>query len=594
MANTEHDTEHDITRNAQDSLTRECNSHPDSFHHDESMTVAASNGGLIHTTSAAHGDRFERKLWKVREGVWCLVGNGLSNQTFVEGPGGLIAIDTGECNEEMQYALDAISAETDLPVVAVIYTHFHYVGGTQAVVDRVAGEIPIWSHAGVVGNRRRQGSEVGPVSRSGLIHQFGITLPSDGPDALVNVGLGLAFRNAEHAPFTEGFVEPTNTFDTPTTVTIAGLRVEFTPAPSDADDSVTIWFPELSLCVNNIVWPVLFNVFPIRGEEYRDPRGLLNGLDHIIELGAEHLVGAHGPPINGPANIENEVTRSRDAIQFMWDQTVRGINKGMTLGELTEAVQLPSLYAESYLQTQFYGVVEHHVRQIHAGLRGWFDGDEAALFPVPPAERATKMIAGFGGADAVRAQVDAALASDDVRWAIEMATWLVRSPEVDQAHEGADRARLASALRAVARRTTAANVRNWCLVRARHLDGIDSTDRFHSHRFSVSQVAVAPVGDTLATIRVMLDPTACAGVDRHLTVDADGDRAGLHVRRSVAVPTSGRPDGLRLSLTKSSWAALMAGKATLSETLTADDVTVSDAAAVTEFLRWFEHRPFHS
>jgi alkyl sulfatase BDS1-like metallo-beta-lactamase superfamily hydrolase len=591
------DTDHVITHTTRAAPATQHRSHPDSFHHDDSMTVVASNGGLIHRTSAAHGQRFERKLWKVRDGVWCLVGNGLSNQTFVEGPEGLIAIDTGECNEEMQYALDAVTAETDTPVVAVIYTHFHYVGGTQAIVDSAqtgeGREIPIWSHAGVVGNRRRQGSEVGPVSRAGLIHQFGITLPAEGPDALVNVGLGLGFRNAEHAPFTEGFVEPTNTFATPTTAMIAGLQVDFTPAPSDADDSVTIWFPELSLCVNNIVWPVLFNVFPIRGEEYRDPRGLLNGLDHIIELGAEHLVGAHGPPLNDAADIEREVTRSRDAIQFMWDQTVRGINKGMTLGELTEAVQLPSLYAESYLQAQLYGVVEHHVRQIHAGLRGWFDGDEATLFPVPPAERATKMIAGFGGAEGVRTQVDAALADDDVRWAIEMAMWLVRAPDADQATSDADRARLADGLRIIARRTTAANVRNWCLVRARHLDGTESTDRFHAHRFSVGQVMAAPVGDTLATLRVMLDPTKCNDINLHLTVEADGDRAGLHVRHGVAVPTSGRPDGLSVSLPKQAWAALIAGKSTLSEVLASADVASSDAAAVIEFLRWFEHRSFH-
>jgi glyoxylase-like metal-dependent hydrolase (beta-lactamase superfamily II) len=252
--------------------------------------VAAPNGGLAHRASVAHGERFERKLWKVRDDVWCMVGNGLSNQTFIEGPEGLIAIDTGECVEEMQYALNAVAEQTNAQVTEVIYTHFHYVGGTAAVPG-AGSSVPIWSHAGVVGNRERNGSEVGPVARSGLIHQFGITLPDGGPDALVNVGLGTSFRNAEHRPFTEGFIEPTNTFTEPTQATIAGLRVEFTPAPSDADDSVNIWFPDLEVCVNNIVWPVLFNVFAIRGEEYRDPRVLLRGLDHVASLGAEHLVG---------------------------------------------------------------------------------------------------------------------------------------------------------------------------------------------------------------------------------------------------------------------------------------------------------------
>ena len=561
---------------------------PASFHPDDGFTVEAANGGLIHSASAEHGERFARKLWKVCDGVWCMVGNGLSNQTFVEGPGGLIAIDTGECNEEMRFALAAVAAETDSPVVAVIYTHFHYVGGTQAVTDLV-GDVPIWSHRGVAGNRQRNSSEVGPVARSGLVHQFGITLPAEGPDALVNVGLGLSFRNAAHAPFTEGFLYPTDTFDTPTTASIAGLIVEMTPAPSDADDSITIWFPELSVCINNIVWPVLFNVFPIRGEEYRDPGGLLVGLDHIATLGAEHLVGAHGPPISGTDTVLNEVLRSRDAIQFMWDQTVRGINKGLTLGELTEAVQLPDFYADSYLQTQFYGVVEHHVRQIHAGLRGWFDGDEAALFPVPPVERATKLVDGFGGAQAVRNKIAEANESNDIRWAIEMATWLIR---LESAGDD-DRAQLADLLRVVARRTTAANIRNWCLVRARHLDGTADTDRFHAHRFSLAQVEQAPVSDVLATVRVMLNPMMCGDVDQQLTIEVSGDRAGLHVRRGVAVPTTGSHDGLQLSTSTALWAALMANKTGLTAILAAPETEVSNRDSVSEFLSWFEHRSFN-
>ena len=313
------------------------------------------------------------------------------------------------------------------------------------------------------------------------------------------------------------------------------------------------------------------------------------GLDHIATLGAEHLVGAHGPPLSGADTVSNEVLRSRDAIQFMWDQTVRGINKGLTLGELTEAVQLPDLYAESYLQTQFYGVVEHHVRQIHAGLRGWFDGDEAALFPVPPAERATKLVGGFGGAEAVRDKIAEATESNDIRWAIEMATWLIRLESAD--HD--DRAQLAGLLRMVARRTTAANIRNWCLVRARHLDGTADTDRFHAHRFSLAQVEQAQVADVLATVRVMLDPTLCGDVDQQLTIEVSGDRAGLHVRRGVAVPTTGSDEGLQLSTSTTLWAALMANKADLTGVLAAPETTASDSAAVTEFLSWFEHRSFH-
>ena len=82
------------------------------FHHDDSMTIAAANGGLAHRDSVAHGHRFERRLHAVTDHVWCMVGNGLSNQTFVAAPDGLIVIDTGESNEEMAAALEAVRAHT--------------------------------------------------------------------------------------------------------------------------------------------------------------------------------------------------------------------------------------------------------------------------------------------------------------------------------------------------------------------------------------------------------------------------------------------------------------------------------------------------
>jgi alkyl sulfatase BDS1-like metallo-beta-lactamase superfamily hydrolase len=558
---------------------------PASFHADDSLTGTAPNGGLARREMVEHTERFERRLWQVTDGVWCMVGNGLSNQTFVEGPEGLIVIDTGESIQEMAAALADVRAFTDTPIVGVVYTHFHYVGGTQALIDAGApADVPIWSHSKVLSNRSRQAGEVGPISRNGLIHQFGILLPDDGPDALTGAGIGRAFRNAEHAPFTEGFLPPTDTFDVPTTITLAGLTIEMTPAPSDADDSVTLWFPDLGVCVNNLMWPALFNVFAIRGEEYRDPRVLLTGFDHLLSLGAEHLVGTHGPPISGVDRITAELTRSRDAIQFLWDQTVRGINKGLVHGELIEFVQLPELYGESYFQTQHYGLVEHHTRQIHIGLRGWFDGDEAALFPLPTAERASRLVEGFGGEDAVRTQADEALADDDVRWALELSSWLVRRPDAEQP----DRDRLAEVLRTIARRTTSANVRNWCLTRARHLDGTMNTDRFHRHRVPPDHAMTAPVSDLVHVLRVTLDPSRCAGIERRLAVEFPDGTAGLHVRNGVAVPTDGAVADATLTIGRGSWADLFNGRRSLDDLLASGDASTSDDAVVTEWWSWFD------
>lgn len=557
-----------------------------SFDPDPSVVITDERGQRTHRQSLEQTQRTSRRFYSVRPGVWCLVGNGLSNQTFIEGPEGVIAIDTGESVEEMTAALKDLRAHTQAPVVAVIYTHFHYVGGTRAVFIEAGHDVPIHGHERIAVNLARVASEIAPAYSSGLIHQFGLRLPADGPDGVVNMGLGVHFRNPEHAPFTPGHIPVTHPFRGGETLTLAGLRVEVTHAPSDADDSVTLWFPEIGVCVNNIVWPVLFNIFAIRGEEYRDPQGLLAGIDHVLGLGAEHLIGAHGPPLSGAGDIRARTTRYRDSIQFLWDQTVRGMNRGLTADQMAHAIRLPAACDDDYLTTEFYGVAEHHVRQIAAGVRGWFDGDPARLFALEPAERAGRLVEGFGGPAAVHARVATARGENDLRWALELASWL--SGRADA--EAADHRLLADVLRDIGYRTTAANIRNWCLTKARDLDGTANLDRLREHRLRQAQLlALGPRG-ALHLLRVLLDPARVDGLDLHIGfVFSDAPGAGLHVRNGVSVATDGARPGPTVSTSFADLAALLGGQGTLSAAVAEGKVRIEgDADAVLRALSAYD------
>ena len=560
---------------------------PASFSADPSVPTTGPRGQVAHPQHIDHTAQFERHVHKVRDGVWSIVGNGLSNQNFVEGPDGLIAIDTGESIQEMQWSLDAMAAETDASVVAVIYTHSHYVGGTEAIAG--AGDtVPVWGHERIASNREHTGMELSASATRGAVHQFGLLMDTDGPDGLVNVGLGESFRRADHAPHQVGFVPPTQVIgDEPVSATIAGLRVEFTHAPSDADDSVTIWFPELATAIHNVAWPALFNVFAIRGEPYRDPRLLVDGMDHLLSLDAEHLVCAHGLPLSGRDDIRHEVTLHRDAVQFLWDQTCRAVNKDLTVSEIAAKVQLPEIFSTARITAQNYGIAEHHVRQIHHGLVGWFDGDEAQLFPLPSAERANRLVAGFGGADEVRRQAQAALAEHDLRWAAELGGWLTRRDDAT----ADDRALLASIMRRIGQGSTSANVRNWCITRARELEGSLDLDRFRSHVFARGAVLDANPAPSVRAARVLIDPERAAGVDEHVVfVFDDGTRAGLHVRNHVAAPTNGDGADIEVSLDQTTWADVCSGRRTMSSALDLGSVTVSgDRTALDRFLSCFDH-----
>ena len=568
-------------------------------------TESASKGQLAHPMNIAHLKQLEEHLYQVGEKAYCFVGNGLSNQTFVEGPEGLIVVDTGESIQEMEAALRAVRKVTKAPVVACFYSHFHYVSGTQALLDEGnVTEIPIYGHSGIPDNIARFGGEVAPRVSRGLVHQFGLKLPSEGKDGLVHVGLGRFFRNPAHAPFTQGYIPPNITFNSRKKFKVAGLDVEFVPAPSDATDSLTIWFPSLKVAINNLLWPALFNIFAIRGEEYRDPRVLLDGLDELRNYVPEFLIGAHGPPLFGAEPIAKAILKYRDSIQYIWDQTVRGANLGLSADELIKFVSLPTSYKDTYLTQQLYGLVEHHVRQIYFGLFGWFDEDESKLFPVPAPERAKKLIAGFGGKEMVRAAFDQAMEEKDYRWAVELASWLVRynadlTGKLDSG-EREDRVRLSNALKAIAYSTTSSNIRNWCLTRALELDGTINLSRFREHRFVYHPADAGSANQTMHLLRVLLVPERAQDYEARVGLFLDGEKvSGLIIRNQVAV--SMVLDGknfekgpeLELKISKGNWAKLMSGRARLSQLIGKKEAEcVPDNTSIIKFFSCFDHPSF--
>jgi alkyl sulfatase BDS1-like metallo-beta-lactamase superfamily hydrolase len=567
-----------------------------SFATDDSQTITLEGGQITHMKHAEQSEILRRNFYEVRQDVWTLVGNGLSNQTFVEGPEGIIAIDTGESTEEMREAIAELRQVTDRPIVAVLYTHFHYVGGTEAVFEDAAAHgisresIPIYSHEKVAHNRSRTATEIATAYGRGLVEQFALMLPENGPDGRVNVGLGHFYRNPNHAPFSMVFVPPTRTFADSATLEVAGLAIEVIHAPSDADDSVTFWFPTLGVAVHNLVWPVLFNIFAIRGEEYRDPQVLMRGIDHLLSLKAEHLVAAHGPPMSGSTEIVERVTKYRDALQFIWDQSVRFINKGYTAADVGHLVNLPPECDDDFITAERYGVTEHHARQIRNGLFGWFDGEESQLFPLPSDERSRRMIDGFGGRDKVRSLARAALDANDVRWATELSTWLVRSAGVGEIADQVDRQLLADCLRTIGQRTTAANIRVWCLTRALSLEGKVDTSRLYQHRFNRKQVLSAPIESSVHILRVLVDSERAHGVNTHIAFDF-GDRGttGLHIRNSVACATSGSGAQHKVTCSLETWADILTGKSQLSSAIDTGQVVVSsDVSVVKSALAIFE------
>jgi alkyl sulfatase BDS1-like metallo-beta-lactamase superfamily hydrolase len=105
---------------------------------------------------------------------------------------------------------------------------------------------------------------------------------------------------------------------------------------------------------------------------------------------------------------------------YLHDQTLRLLNQGYTGIEIAEMIELPPALENAWHVRGYYGSVSHNVKAIYQHYMGWFDGNPAHLWQLPPVEAAKKYVAAMGGAAAVREQARTALEGGELRWAAQL------------------------------------------------------------------------------------------------------------------------------------------------------------------------------
>ena len=467
-----------------------------------------------------HSRRMAQRIYRVAERVYCAVGYAIANIIFVVGDDGIVVVDATEAVSAAKRIYEDFCAidprHATLPVKAVVYTHNHtdHTGGVRAFVDEAAleaGRVEIIAHRTLMDTVINNANLVAPILATRSAYSFGTLLPA-GATGKVNAGIGPVLI-AEPA----SFFAPTRVFDERLDIVLAGVRFEFRYAPSEADDEIVMWLPDLGVLLSAevIQGECLANVHTLRGTRYRDPVRWYQTIDMMRSFGAAYLVPAHGRPVSGAAAVDDVLTVYRDAIQFIHDQTIRHMNFGMTPDELAEAIPaLPPHLARHAWLGEYYGTVKHSVRQVYSGQLGWFDGDPASLDPLPRSERTRRMVAMMGGAEQVRAAARIALGDRDWRWAAELATLLVRL-DVEDADA---RSIKATALRELGYLTVNTNWRNWYLSAARELErAYEALPFAGSASLASSDVLRAqPLRNVFQRLSVCIDPARCA--DLHVTL----------------------------------------------------------------------------
>ncbi len=474
---------------------------------------------------SSHSDIFKKRLKKIGSNIYVAIGYGLANSILIEGKDSVLIVDCMESMESgsaVKAAFDSVCAK---PVRAIIYTHFHtdHTGGAAAFAKD--GTVDVYAQELLPHYLDQTAAVVRDITEKRAYRMFGVFLDDS---SLVNCGIGPKLQIAQDAEM--DVLRPTVLFKDSLDVTVAGIHLKLFHAPGETPDQLFVWLPESKtlLCGDNL-YKTFPNLYTIRGTPYRDINLWKNSLDKIRYLHPAVLIPSHTEPIAGEEIIFKTLTDYRDAIQFVHDQTVRGMNKGMTPDELAETVILPEHLQRSEWLKEFYGKTEWSVRSVFDGYMGFFDGNATTLLPLSNQQRAKNIERLAGGKENLFAQLENASKQKEFQWLLELTDYyLTLYPDDEKAI-----AHRVDALVELGKAQSNPNARHYYLTCALELQGLKNEGLIKPTPELVRDIPLAAIFNGMAA---HLNPEKSKDVHQRVLFDFTDSKAQwmVEVRNGVA------------------------------------------------------------
>src|SRR6185436_1939711 len=317
---------------------------------------------------------------KVNDAIRMVLGFG--NTFMVTTPAGNVIIDTS-IGPHARVHHRLLRAESSAPIKYNILTHAHG--------DHTGG-IPLWKEPGTQIIAQRNHVEFAHyqarlrgfyAARNAA--QFGGNVPTQTGVAAGNYG---------------ATIEPTILFDDKYEFTLGGVKFEIYRTPGETPDHLTVWIPQYKAAFTGDNYYESFpNIYTLRGTEPRWALDYVSSLNFVLGLKPEIALPSHGRPITGTAEVAKRFTRYRDAILYVHDETVKGMNTGKDVYTLMREIKLPP----SLDVGESYGKLSWSIRGIYEGYVGWFDLNPVTMYETPAASVYPDLVKLAGGPDAVAA-----------------------------------------------------------------------------------------------------------------------------------------------------------------------------------------------
>jgi alkyl sulfatase BDS1-like metallo-beta-lactamase superfamily hydrolase len=319
-------------------------------------------------------------------GIW--ESRGIGNSYLITTADGNVIVNAGTLADARR-GRTLFGAVSDAPVRTIILTqsHANQYGGVE-VFKTPDNELIAHRHYPM---ERASADALFPHYRRGSARIFG-GLTGKTEDMLPTIDIP-----ADRLVGDEGYA-----FD------LGGRRFEIIWTPGgETRSAVIVWLPQdRTAIVGNLFGPLFGNhpnLNTMRGDRPRSAMEFISSVQALRALRPEKILTGH-EEIVGEAHIQAEATRIIDAVQWVHDRTVEGMNAGTDLQTLMRTITTPP----HLTLTEEYGKVAWNVRAIWHEYTGWFDPARGTteLYGVPVNSIGPALAELSGGAEtmALRAQ----------------------------------------------------------------------------------------------------------------------------------------------------------------------------------------------
>ena len=477
-------------------------------------------------------------------------------------------IDTTE-----SYAVASVIAEefrkiSNQPTKAIFYTHSHpdHWRGSQAFFEE---DTKVYAHKTFEQGFDTSMNLLRPILTKRGMKQFGYFLP----DEVQQWGHGLG------TAFGWDFVQPPIIYPTDlleekiSTITTAGITLEVTHSPGETDDQIILYYADKEVVISGDNYYMRFpNLYTIRGTSYRDTRKWYQSVDEMRAYNPKYLISCHGPYLSGKEKVYNRLTIYRDAVQYIHDYAVRGINQGKTPDELVEEFEYPSFFKESFDLEEKYGKVSWSIRNVYSGYIGFFDGNAINLEPLSDKERNKRLLDIIGSKEALIGLIKEANNNKDFQWAAELC-------EVGFSNFPNDKTikeLYGNALIVLGKKETNPIARNWYLSDAYEIMGLITPHE--QYKSTDGQIKRIPIQTFFNAMPPRLNHKKAIGksIKIGFTMADTGQTFGMILRNSIIEITQNIPDDADATATVATmtWKRISVGLADAKQAIKDGDLVI--------------------